>query len=72
MYHILFIHPAADGYFGFFPCLTIISNASMNINIQAFSGSVFISLEWIYRSKIARFCVFNNSMCNLVQSMFYL
>ena len=71
MYHILFIHPAADGYFVFFPCSTIMSNASMNINIHAFTGFVFISLEWIYRSEIAGFCIFNNSMRDLVQPMFY-
>ena len=55
IYHIFFIHISIDGHLGYFPILSIVNNAAMNIVVCVFFLiSVFIFFGYIPRSGIAR------------------
>ena len=54
IYHIFFIHSSVDGHLGCFHTLATVDNTAMNIGaLVSFQISVFISFQYILRSRIS-------------------
>ena len=68
IYHIFFIHISIDGHLGYFPILSIVNNAAMNIVVCVFFLiSVFIFFGYIPRSGIAG--SYSSSIFNFLSSL---